>query len=287
MINNTGIVKCIHRHTEKTHPRCFVNGVPIVRVYPMDMEIKPSKVLVLDIETLPILTYTWGVWNQNIYPKQVVKDWCVLSYAVKWLGDSRVISDVLTSREAVMRDDQRLVTNLWKLLDEADVVIAHNGKRFDMRKLNTRFWRANLHKPSSYKIIDTLTVARSIFGLTYNKLDYIAKFIGADEKLETDFSLWARCDYGHKSALQEMKTYNEQDISTLEQVYLSMREWIPNHPDLGIYQNLEGVCPVCLSTNIKEIGLYTANKLQYKEHRCSKCYSTWHNTKAIGKENKE
>lgn len=274
---NLGTKRCIHRHTKESHPRCFTaDGKP-----KSIMQASEAKVLVLDVETLPIVTYTWGVWNQNIYPNQIIKDWCILSYSAKWLGDDRIISDVLTPREAIMRDDKRLVSNFWKLLNEANVTISHNGKRFDLRKLNARFWKNGLHKPSFYKIIDTLTVARSVFGLTYNKLDFIAKFVGADDKLETNFALWASCDRGEREALAEMKAYNEQDIFTLEEIYMNMREWIPNHPDLGIYQKLENVCPVCLHSTYKQVGLYTSSKQLFAEYRCDNCGSVWHNSKSI------
>lgn len=268
--------KCIHRHTERTHPNCFKDGKPQAFG-----ERQLPKVLVFDIETLPILGYFWNVWNVNIFPGQIVKDWCVLSYSAKWLGDDRIISDVLTPDEAPTRADGRLVAGIWKLIDEANVVIAHNGKRFDIRKLNTRFWKNELHRPSFYKTIDTLTTAKQVFGLTYNKLDEIAKFIGADEKLNTDFALWRACDLGDKKALKEMKEYNEQDVCSLEQIYMSMREWIPNHPDMGVYDNLGNVCPVCLHDNHKKIGYYVANKLRYEEYRCDNCSSVWHNSKSV------
>lgn len=274
---NFGQKRCIHRHSISEHPKCFdSNGNPKA-----NSTANESRVLILDVETLPILGYSWGVWNQNIYPNQIEKDWCILSYSAKWLGDDRIISDVLTPREALDRNDKRLVTGFWKLLNEAFVTVSHNGRRFDLRKLNARFWKNGLHKPASYKVIDTLTTARSVFGLTYNKMDFIAKFIGADEKLETDFELWRSCDRGDKVALQEMKEYNEQDVYTLEQIYMEMREWIPNHPDLGIYQQLTDVCPVCLSENFKRIGLYTSNRKQYVEYRCSSCNSVWHDSKQI------
>lgn len=268
--------RCIHRHTAKTHPHCFKDGKAVVF-----REKQPLKVLVFDIETLPILGFTWGVWNQDIHPNQVLQDWCLLSYSAKWLGDDRIISDALTSKEAVNRDDSRLAKGIWKLMNEANVVIAHNGKRFDIRKLNTRFWKNGLHRPSSYRTIDTLTTAKSVFGLTYNKMDFIAKFIGADEKLDTNFDLWVGCHFGNKEALLEMKTYNEQDVYTLEQIYMQMREWIPNHPDFGVYAKIDDCCPVCLSHNHERIGTYTASKKQYPEHRCSSCGSIWHDSKCI------
>ena len=42
-----------------------------------------------------------------------------------------------------------------ELIDKADIVIAHNGDKFDLRKLNTRFLFHELGTPSSYQSIDT------------------------------------------------------------------------------------------------------------------------------------
>jgi hypothetical protein len=235
-------------------------------------------VLVMDIETLPIVAYTWGAWDQNINMEQIIKDWVILGWSGKWLDDDKIISDILTPKEAVNRDDGRIVKNLWKLLDDADIVIAHNGKAFDLPRSNTRFLYHKMGPPSSYKVIDTLIAARSAFGLTYNRLDYVAKYLGAQRKKETDFQLWIDCDHGDKEALQRMQNYNIGDVETLEQVYLKIRSYIPNHPRLTSYDRVKGRCPVCLS-DYTLIGTYQAPIKQYPEYRCNSCGAVFHSTK--------
>jgi hypothetical protein len=249
--------------------------------YYIDRSRSPNNVLSIDIETLPIKAYVWGTWKQNIYRPQIIEDWCLLSYSAKWIGNDNIISNVLTPQEAVKRDDKRITKEIWRLLDTANVAITHNGKRFDIRKINTRFWKHDLHRPNSYKVIDTLVSARSIFGLTYNSMDAIAEFIGADQKLETEFELWDGCSNGDEDSLDEMLTYNEQDVRTQEQIYMSMREWMPNHPSFAIYSNLVNVCPVCLKNEYASIGFYVANKKKYREYRCCSCHSIWHRSKAV------
>jgi hypothetical protein len=168
---------------------------------------------------------------------------------------------------------------MWKLFDDADIIIAQNGKKFDIPKMNTRFWKYGMPRPSSYKIIDTLDAARRAFGMTYNSLDYLGEYLGAGRKLKTEFDLWIKCDNGDKESLEKMQEYNENDVILLEEVYLKMRGWMPNHPKFTAYEKVEGVCPVCFDSNIKNIGLYTAVVKQYQEFRCSHCGSVWHNTK--------
>ena len=274
---NFGAKRCIHRQDVKHHPNCFnKDGTPKSNV-----QMTAVKVLVLDVETLPILGYTWDVWNTNINPAGVKKDWCILSWSAKWLNDDKMMSDVLTPSEAVARDDSRLVASFWKLLDDSDIIISHNGRRFDIRKLNTRFWKNKMHPPSSYKVIDTLSAAKGVFGLTYNSQSFIAKFLGIQEKLDTDLALWISCDDGDRKSLSYMREYNENDVDMLEQIYLEIRAWIPNHPNMRVYGNLSGACPVCLSSDYREIGLYTSSTNRYKEYRCNSCGSIWHDSKKI------
>jgi DNA polymerase elongation subunit (family B) len=271
--------RCKHRHTARTHPKCFgENGKPLTDEE--KLEIGESKVLIFDVETLPIVAYAWKVWDENISEKQIIKDWCILSWSAKWLNDNKILSDVLTPKEAVYRDDKRLISSFWKLIDEADVVIAHNGKRFDIKKVNTRFWKHKLNKPSSYKVVDTLTSVKSVFSLNHNSQNSVAKFLEIQEKLDTDFSLWAACDRGDSRALKYMLEYNEQDVRMLETIYLEMREWIPNHPDLRVYNNVDG-CPVCLEGNHTRLEFYVANSKKYPEFRCNSCGAVWHSSKAI------
>jgi DNA polymerase elongation subunit (family B) len=269
--------KCKHRHTARTHPKCF-NQDGTLRV---EREREMDKVLVFDVETLPIVAYAWKVWEENIGDAQIIKDWCILSWSAKWLHDDKIMSDVLTKREALTRNDERLVENFWLLLDEADVVIAHNGKRFDIKKINTRLWKHKLKKPSSYKVIDTLSAVKSVFSLNHNGQNAIAKFLQLQEKLDTDFALWEACDHGDTQALQYMSEYNGQDVRMLEEIYIEMRQLIPNHPDLRIYQGVTEGCPVCFSTEYQDAGFYVAKSKRYPEYRCDDCGSIWHGTKAI------
>lgn len=133
------------------------------------------------------------------------------------------MSNVLTPEEVIKEDDSRIVKNLWKLLDEADIVIAHNGKRFDIPKINSRFILNGCPPPSFYKQIDTKEVASRNFGFSSNKLDALAGYFNIRHKDDTDFDLWVRCLKGDKKALQYMEKYNIGDIEILEKVYLKLR----------------------------------------------------------------
>ena len=140
------------------------------------------KILLFDIETALMEVYVWGLYKQFISHNNIIKDkdgeeksWFVLSWAAKWLYDENVQSDIVTPKEARKRKDKRILKSIWKLLDEAEIVIGHNLDRFDIRKLNARFIDNDLDPPSPYKTIDTLKIARREFAFVSYKQDYLTK----------------------------------------------------------------------------------------------------------------
>ena len=241
-----------------------------------------SRLLSIDIETLPPKFYSWSPAVDYLSRPMLIQDWSLLSYSAKWIGDDKIVSSVLTPAEAAIRDDRRISKEIWNLLDKAFIAITHNGRRFDIKKINTRFWKHKLHKPSQYKVIDTLVAAKQVFGLTYNTMDFIAEFVDRDQKLHTSMALWVGADHGDPESLRTMLEYNDQDVRTQEQIYLEMREWIPNHPNLTLYnKNDKNACPVCLHKGHKKIGYHYTNKKKYPEFRCNGCGATWHSSKAV------
>lgn len=48
------------------------------------------KILLLDIETSPLLSYTWGIWQQDVPLNMIEKDWGVLSWSANGLMIKRL-----------------------------------------------------------------------------------------------------------------------------------------------------------------------------------------------------
>ena len=246
------------------------NTAPVLQV--------PAKILLLDIETSPLLAYVFQkqVWKARIGYDKVLSDYFMLTWAAKWLGETEMLSDKLTSDEVLYENDERIVISLWKLLDEADIVIAHNALSFDIPNINTRSIKHNLSPPSPFKIIDTLKVAQGQFGFTHNSLDALAGFFGIPGKSFTNFDLWRKCVFGDKGALQEMELYNRQDVVVLESVYLKLRPYIKGHPNLDLYiDEDESVCPSCGSLHINKIkdNYFYTQAVRYDSYRCKDCGS--------------
>lgn len=234
----------------------------------------PAKVLLFDIETSPMIAYNWNRKPNYLPEGMILEDWFVINWAAKWLFDDEMITSVVTPEEARNRDDKRVVKNLWKLLNEADVVIAHYGDMFDIKMMNGRFFKHNLNLPMPYRSIDTKKAASKRMRLPAFNLNYIARYMGLDQKHSTDFDLWVQCMAGNQEKLNEMDEYCQQDVRVLEDVYLKLRPFIQPHPNLGMYIETDTkTCPACGSEDLEIEGKYATTVNIYDAYRCQDCGS--------------
>lgn len=251
---------------------------------------KPAKVLLFDIETAPLIAYLWNRFQKYVPDKQVVEDWYVINWAAKWLFEDEIITGVVTPEESKNRDDKRIVKKLWDLLNEADIVISHNGDKFDIKMMNGRFFKQGLNLPMPYKSIDTFKAARKRLKLESLGLGKIAKDLGVKQKSDTTFNDWIQCMNGDPKALKKMDEYCQQDVRVLEDVYLKLRPFIQPHPNLGLFiENSDTqMCPACASTHLKKEGVYQTTVNLYDAYRCQDCGSITRARKTnISKEHKE
>jgi len=232
----------------------------------------PAKILLFDIETLPMVTYLWSLKTDYVPATMIIKDWCILSWSAKWLFEPNIMGEILTPEEAISRDDSQIIRQMWQLLDEADIVVGHNSKGFDHKKLNTRFLVNGFAPPSYYRTVDTLSVARAHMAFSSNRLDYINKSLGIHQKYETDMDLWKRCDEGDRKSLRRMLEYNKNDVGILEELYVKFRPWIPNHPGMKSYVDKDTEICSCGNTDLEwHSKPYRTNLKSYKSWRCPKC----------------
>jgi predicted RNA-binding Zn-ribbon protein involved in translation (DUF1610 family) len=231
------------------------------------------KVLILDIETSPHLAFVWKFFKENISAKQVKENGYLLSFAAKWLEEDEIFYE-----ENRKDNDRVLIKNLCILLDEADIVVAHNGAKFDLPKILGQALVHQLPPPSPVKIIDTCLIARKEFGFPSNSLEYLCNILNLKNKKTAHskfpgFTLWSECLKGNEEAWAEMKSYNIIDILALEELYLRLRPYTTNHPNLAVYaENVEEVlCPKCGSTHIQWRGYAYTSTGKYHRYQCSDC----------------
>jgi len=240
--------------------------------------LKKPRILIFDIETSFKIAGVWGRFNQNIGMNQLIQDMYVLCWSAKWLDDDYIYSDALHKHKRAYKkdptNDAEILRTAWEMLDKAEYVVAHNGARFDGPIMNSRFLQHGMKPPSSYKIIDTLQVARRSFKFTSNKLDDLGKTLKVGDKMETGgFQLWKDIILNQDAkAFDKMVAYCEQDVMLLEAVYKALRPWDKKHPSTVVAEDLEKPrCNVCSSEHVVKNGSYATNTQVYQKYSCKTC----------------
>jgi hypothetical protein len=226
------------------------------------------KILLLDIETAPNKVYTWGLWKQNIALNQIDEIGYTLSWAAKWYKDRKVMFSSIHTDEK-----KEMLKQVYRLLEEADVVIHFNGTTFDIPILNQEFVSMGWTPPAPFQQVDMLRVVRANFRLTSNKLDFVLRFLGIPGKIEhKGMQLWRDCMTGDAAAWRVMERYNKGDVTKLEEVYTRLLPWIRGHPNYGLYSDdNRPVCPYCGGHHLVKKGKRYTTVLTYRRWRCKSC----------------
>lgn len=203
----------------------------------------------------------------------------MLSFAAKWRGQSNIITKGLSDYKGYKGGNStelQLLKDIHKLLDQADIVVAHNGANFDVRKLNARFIAAGMTPPSPYKVVDTKRDLVRVAAFSSNRLNWLSKQLGIGKKTmeHQDWSLWEGCMKGDKASWAKMKKYNKHDVVLLQELYEILAPWI-DQPNAGAWMGND-VCPnpACGSTDLEQRGWARSKTRVYKRLQCRKC-GTW------------
>lgn len=234
-----------------------------------------TRVLVYDIETSPLLCYTWDKWPQNGVI-EVVQDWQILTVAWQWLGEKTVHvkgQDDFEDYVPGVNNDLNIVKLIHSLYEQADAVVAHNGDRFDQKKSQARMVIHGLTPPSPYKQIDTQKIAKRVGAFTSNRLKDLAKDMDVAQKGDPGgFETWKGCLAGDPKAWRKMKRYNKQDIPPLMDLYLKFRPWDKQALQMNVLEGRPDACPKCLGTHINAGTKYRpTNSNLYQYFRCMDC----------------
>jgi DNA polymerase III epsilon subunit-like protein len=227
-----------------------------------------AKILLFDLETQPALYYAWRLWDTNAL--EVLEYTKVISFSAKWLEGKQVTKALCDYRG---NREKSLLKDLWELITEADIIVAHNGKAFDFGRMNTSFLKYDFPPPAPTQKIDTRKMAKEVFGFDSTSLDNLAQFLGLGNKMATGgYELWKQCRANDPAAWAKMKKYNAHDVRLLEKIYLKLRPWVVMHPNLNLYSRGEG-CPRCggPDSKIHSRGEYQAKTRMYRRFQCQTC----------------
>lgn len=236
------------------------------------------KVLILDIETLPMEAYVWGMWNQNPGLEMIKQHTTILSWAAKWLGapeDTVMYRDQRHAKD--IRDDKEILIPLRALLEEAEAVITQNGVRFDLPKINYRFAVNKIKPYPEPKNIDTLKIAKSVFGFDSNKLQHLTdlfcvKYKKLDHKKYPGFSMWKACMQGKLDAYKELEQYNKYDILSLEELYVDhLLPWDTSSINFAAFGEDYTFRCNCGNDKFKDTKPFVTKKSKFARFVCTSC----------------
>ncbi len=231
-----------------------------------------ARILVLDLETAPITSYTWGLYDQNVGLNQIKNDWHLLAWSAKWLGEPAEKTMYMDNSKAKnIQDDKALVAGLAALLNQAEGIITQNGDAFDIKKLNARAIINGLPPIKSCRSTDILKEGRKVFKFTSHKLEYITSVLNDKyKKLKHEeypgFELWSAILKGDKRAWAVMKKYCIYDVLSTEEAYMKIREWIK---DPALYGKEK--CSRCRSVGFRSEGVRVTGKEKYRRLVCKYC----------------
>lgn len=239
---------------------------------------KRPRILLWDVETSPIVATTWTLFKPHLSHENIIEESTIISAAWKWFNEDEVYAASVSPKRP--KNDKGLIEEIYDVLKSADVLVAHNGDKFDLRKFNARAIYHGLKPLPTIPTIDTLKVARKIFAFNSNRLDYLGHFLCNTGKIPTTYNLWLRVMDGDEKALAEMLEYNKMDIIVLEKVYEKLRPYIKNHPNASLFTEGEQVCPTCGSSSLQKRGFTFTRTVKRQRFQCKEC-GAWSSGKFI------
>jgi hypothetical protein len=233
------------------------------------------KILFWDIETTHNVVAVFRLYGEDyISPSNLIQERYIVCAAWKWAGQKKVHSVATTDFKSLYKknphDDKLVVETLHEVLSEADIIVAHNGDKYDTKFFAGRALHHALPPLPPIVSVDTLKVARSRFLLNSNKLDYLGQYLGLGKKISTAPGLWLRVLQGDPAAVKEMVHYCKGDVTLLEDVFEELRPYVPKH----LVRLIEGstACPRCGGdSNIQSRGKQATTTQVYQRFQCLDC----------------
>lgn len=241
---------------------------------------KAPKIILYDIETLPMVTATFSLYPESIGHDNILSDWSIINICWKELlkptiYTSSILDDKATFEKDV-NNDYVVVKKIREVFEDADIIVGHNVKKYDTKRVNTRLIYWGLEPlPSGLQQVDTLQEIKKVASFSSNRLDYLGKVLLGEGKLETSKGLWLRILKGDAEAVEEMANYCKTDVQLLEDLYLKILPYMKSHPHMGALHgdDKNHTCQKCGSDQLtKKMTRYTATGVKKQQAQCKVCH---------------
>jgi DNA polymerase elongation subunit (family B) len=237
------------------------------------------NLLFVDGETSALLVYAWGLGKQDIDYKRIYKERQVLciGYAFNDLPVNILTTnyDMFSIHNRDDDADKEMLQEFSDLCAQADLVIGHNIKQFDVGVLRSRIIKHGLPDLPPFLIDDTYIQTKGI-GFTSHRLDYLTQYLGIGRKEDHPFEMWVDVMNKVPGAFEKMQTYCKGDVENNRKMYKRLLPYITSTLNLGVYHEREDICRYCGSTELHPRKYRYTPTGKYTQFRCGNCgkYST-------------
>lgn len=243
------------------------------------------KIITVDLETLPEMRQVMKYYPKlSQYPGTTLKAnlTSALCFSYKELDvgkKAEIVNawDFKTRWAKNINDDSKLIEAAYEIIKDADVVVAHNGRRFDYKFLNTRLVKHGLPLlPNKIKYVDTCAEARKNFLMTSNSLAALTEFFEIGEKLENGgWELWEKIMWEKDpEAMKLMSEYCKRDVEITEPVFKLIRANITGLPNWNNFtEEPQKVCKTCGHFDLNKNGTRIQKNGLHQAYVCKVCGS--------------
>lgn len=232
------------------------------------------KTLIVDIERLPG-RFSADFWDMNAFKGRrihadMVTEWpSTVCFAAKWYETGKRVFS------AAWQDggSDAMYEAAWELYDDADIAITYNGIGFDNKHLTSGWTERGMGRPSPWRDVDLLRVARQSQGWESKTLDAVCKRLGIEAKNDKyDVETARAAMAGNVAAQRKLKRYNANDVDITGTVYERLLPYVKTHPHVAPSIGLERpTCPRCGSTDVARKGTYSPGVYNYPAYKCNVC----------------
>jgi len=239
------------------------------------------NLIALDIETAPALVWSFGLFNQNHGIDQIEEDPYILGFSVQRYGKPVKWYDC--------RDEKTMYDELFKALDEADVLVGWNSDSFDVKWIEGELKLRGYPAPSPTHLVDLMKHFRRRSRFISKKLAYVSQRLLGDTKVPHQGfrDLWwpiispKATEEERNKAWTRMKRYGLKDTALMFPILEEVIGWI-KLPVRMRSNPYEETCPNCGSTHVRRKGYRRSGNFDKQRYQCQNdgCGKWW--TERVG-----
>ena len=196
----------------------------------------------------------------------------IFCMSYKDLGEKKVHTVVRNNVLPDPYDDKALCKQIYDVIGDADMIVTHNGKRFDIPFINTRLLIHDLPPLPNVPHFDTCEIIFKKLKMSGRLDNTSATFGWKLKKHGVEVQKWFRAAAGNKAMLKEIVKHCEIDVKLLEKVYLKLRPLGFKHPNIALINEDGRQCPICgKKGTLQSRGWLPAQVNKAKRYQCTSC----------------